>query len=194
VSKIIKRTAKNLRFAEIVKKSGRPETVTLWTKPEANAELQDAIRQNRVLTIFKNAHKKDFGLIGFEQHPSALYLVFPKSLPKSQPDAQVIGINYELLGKSASAKDLTFPQPTAKKNFKAPPKTIAPSSHVEKPPKSQSKIFLVTVTRAASLETQVQVTAINMTDAEAQALEKVKRQKISPENVRNEVTAVTESK
>jgi hypothetical protein len=66
--------SKNLRFAEILKNCVQPETLTLWTKGEANAGLQNAIRQNRVLTILKNSHKKDFGLIGFEQHPSALYL------------------------------------------------------------------------------------------------------------------------
>ena len=185
--------AKNLRFTELVKKSGQPVTVTLWTRPEANSDLQKAIRQNRVLTIIKNPQKKDFGLIGFEQHQSALYLVFPKPLPKTQPDLEVIGIKYDLLEESKLfSNSPASPSKPAKKSLK--PKPVPKIVRAEKLQLSQPrrKKFLVTIARAATLETQVAVTALNMAEAETLALEKVKRQKISPHYVRDEVKAIAE--
>lgn len=76
--------AKQIRFSELVKQCGRPETVTLWTKPEDNPPFMKAVRENRVVTLLLKRHGNhpDFGEIAFHQRPNALYLVFANSLPE----------------------------------------------------------------------------------------------------------------
>jgi hypothetical protein len=90
---------KTIRFSELVKRSGKPETATLWTKPGANPAFMKAVRENRVLTIVQQTTgtKKERGEIGFHEQHSAIYLVFPKPLPKAAGISEVIGIHYELL-------------------------------------------------------------------------------------------------
>src|SRR5262245_8159211 len=89
---------KKIRFGDLVRNSGRPKTLTLWTEPESNKELQRAIRGNRVLTVHHtNAGKKrDVGEIGFKKESPAIYLIFPRALP-ARSNEPVIGINYDLL-------------------------------------------------------------------------------------------------
>lgn len=81
---------KTVRFGDLVRQSGRPEALTLWTDPKA-------IRENRVLTVIQEptGKKKDFGQIGFHRSASALYFVFPHPLVQ-RGDGRVVGINYEL--------------------------------------------------------------------------------------------------
>jgi hypothetical protein len=88
---------KEIRFAQLVKASGKPQTATLWSKPKKHSPFMEAVKQNRVLTVIQ-PHKsaKDFGLIGFHEQPLASYFVFPKKLP-SNSDARVVGIKYDLL-------------------------------------------------------------------------------------------------
>src|SRR5215831_17506162 len=89
---------KTIRFGDLVRNSGRPQTVTLWTDPKKDGSMQRAIQTNRVLTVIQEptSKHKDYGLIGFHQKPSALYLVFPRPLPQDS-DSRVIGINYQLI-------------------------------------------------------------------------------------------------
>ena len=89
--------AGTIRFTDLVEKSGRPDVVALWTDPKKNREFQKALRENRVLTVKQEpaGTKKDYGRIGFFQERGVSYLVFPKSLPRS--DARVVGLKYELL-------------------------------------------------------------------------------------------------
>src|ERR1043165_3428924 len=89
--------AKTIRFGDLVRSSGRPRTVTLWTKPQDSPSLTSAIKKNRVLTVVQEAGKKDHGLMGFKQLPGALYLEFPRPLPHEKEEAKVIGINYQLI-------------------------------------------------------------------------------------------------
>jgi hypothetical protein len=42
---------KQIRFVALVKSCGKPEAVTLWTKPEENPAFMKAVRSNRVLTV-----------------------------------------------------------------------------------------------------------------------------------------------
>jgi len=88
-----------IRFGDLVRSSGRPQTFSLWSgDPKKDRTLQQAIRKNRVLTVFlePTSTKKPFGQIGYHQKNSAIYLLFPRAL---SPDTQsrVIGINFDLL-------------------------------------------------------------------------------------------------
>src|SRR5205807_4758098 len=84
-----------LRFGDLVRNSGRPRIVTLWTRPEKNPELTKATKANRVLTVMQQPGKRDYGLIGFKMRPGASFLLFPRALP-DEPGARVVGINYQL--------------------------------------------------------------------------------------------------
>ena len=87
---------KTRRFGDLVRESGRPEVVTLWTEPKKDRAFSKAIRENRVLTVESDptSKRKDFGRIGFHQVHGGIYLVFPKALPKTE--SRIVGINYEL--------------------------------------------------------------------------------------------------
>src|SRR6476661_8219062 len=86
---------KTIRFGDLVRGSGRPRTVTLWAKPEDDPSLTGAIKRNRVLTVVQEIGKKDHGFMGFKLLPGALYLEFPRPLPREE--ARVVGINYKLI-------------------------------------------------------------------------------------------------
>lgn len=91
--------AKKVRFGDLVRNSGRPRVITLWTKPEKIPSLTAAIKQNRVLTVIQEPSKTDYGMIGFQLHPGALHLIFPRALPCE--NARVIGMNYQLVEEPA---------------------------------------------------------------------------------------------
>jgi len=93
--------AKNVRFGDLVKNSGRPTVHTLWTKPAGDKAFMQALKRNRVLTVVQDptGKRKDYGEIGFHQQRGASFLVFPRPLPETS-GVRVIGINYKLLGKA----------------------------------------------------------------------------------------------
>lgn len=93
---------KPIRFGDLVRNSGRPHTLALWTEPKKMGELQKAIRTNRVLTVWQPnvGTKRDVGIIGFKQGPLSSYLIFPRPLPADKGQS-VIGINYLLIDESA---------------------------------------------------------------------------------------------
>ena len=91
--------AKKVRFGDLVRNCGRPQVITLWTKPERIPWLTAAIKQNRVLTVIQEPSKTDYGMIGFELRPGALHLIFPRALPRE--NAKVIGMNYQLVEEPA---------------------------------------------------------------------------------------------
>jgi hypothetical protein len=179
--------SKAIRFAELVKRSGKPETVTLWTKPKDNPQLMKAVRENRVLTLIQKSTgtTADFGEIGFYQQPSALYLVFPKALP-SKNDSRVIGIKYELM------RETIAPEPnnkeTPKKKISQPPKPAVPT-----PPKPVSlKTFSVTLLRNATQEIKLTVKAQNLQAAEIQAMEVMKTREFAADEIQNEIKTITQ--
>ena len=87
---------KTVRFDALVKVAGKPEQVTLWTKPEEDREFMKAVKARRVVTVIQRnvGTKKDYGLVGFFEEKNATFLVFPKSM--KEPDGtKVVGIKYE---------------------------------------------------------------------------------------------------
>jgi hypothetical protein len=89
---------KTVRFTEIVKRCGAPETHLILTKPTQDNELQKAIKAHRVMTVFQETTgtRTDSGKVGFEEGAARQYLVFPKSL-RPFANRKVIGIKYDLL-------------------------------------------------------------------------------------------------
>lgn len=138
---------KDIRFGELVKRSGRPQVITLWTDPKQDRSFMKAVKENRVLTLIQKpaGKRKDFGRIGFHQEPHASYLVFPKPLPEDS-EPRVIGIKYDLLEES-KVRD-------AVKLSDEEPKRPA----VAKEPRRKS--FQVILRRTAVLETSITVGAV----------------------------------
>jgi len=62
---------KKLRFGDLVRNSGRPQPLTLWTKPEESRVFTRAIKENRVLTVIQEPGKTDCGAIRFYLRPGA---------------------------------------------------------------------------------------------------------------------------
>jgi hypothetical protein len=87
-----------VRFANVVKKSGKPEPYTLWTDPKKDAEFQRALKAQRVMTVHQEnvGAKSDYGSVGFTGDKSASLLLFPKSLASFE-GKHVVGIKYDLL-------------------------------------------------------------------------------------------------
>jgi len=90
---------KTVRFAEVVKKCGKPDVYTLWQKPSEDRHLQSQIKSNRMMTIQKSESGSDFGMVGFKESKGARYLVFPKAL-KHFENNRIVGINWELVKSS----------------------------------------------------------------------------------------------
>jgi hypothetical protein len=187
--------AKQIRFSELVKQCGRPETVTLWTKPKDNPPFMKAVRENRVLTLLLKPHGNhpDFGEIAFHQRPNALYLVFENSLPEEN-GARVVGIKYDLIAEQKTNGPVAK-APEPKKGPKARRVTapVVPLiGRKEKPKPPPGKRFDVTILRTASVEEKVTVLALNICDAEAAALQAVNRRKFRAGNIHDDIKAISE--
>ena len=158
-----------IRFRDLVKAAGKPESKSLWTDPKQDRGFMKVVRQNRVLTIIQEpgSKKKEFGEIGFHQAPHANYFVFPKPLPKER--AKVIGIKYDLV-KDSEPKDAV-----SLENLRRAPKREKKVS-VEKP-KLVEKTFDLLVRKVAVIKTKVSVKARNRNEARERALEMVKGQR-----------------
>lgn len=148
---------KEIRFSKLVERSGKPETATLWTKPDENPVLMKAFKENRVLTVSHHPRpgKRDFGQIGFHPQKSAVYLVFPKALP--QADMHVVGINYDLIE-----------EPVAEFPAKFPMKSKARARQTKaRPPE---KRFRIIIERTATVDSAAVVKAQNERQARARAI------------------------
>jgi hypothetical protein len=141
--------SKKVRFSQLVKASGKPQTVILWTRPRKNSSFTKAVKQNRVLTVVRG-HKnaKDFGLLGFHEQPLASYFIFPEPLPLDS-DVRVVGIKYDLIRETEATST-------------APAKAKAVKSH----PK-----FKIVVERIASIELTMVLSALTKDEAMKKALE-----------------------
>jgi hypothetical protein len=95
-----------IRFRDLVKMAGTPEPKSLWADPKNDRDFMRAVKQKRVLTVVQESRRKDFGELGFHQHPGALYFIFPKSLPAEK--GRVIGIKYDL-AEAAEPADVISP-------------------------------------------------------------------------------------
>ncbi len=105
------KSLKTIRFTKLVKESGKPVPVTLWTAPEEDREFAKAIREERVLTVVQRnvGAKADYGLVGFFKEPLATYLVFPRKLAHP-PETRVIGIKYDELAEEKPKGPLHKPK------------------------------------------------------------------------------------
>jgi len=171
---------KTIRFGDLVRGSGRPRTVTLWTKPEDDASLTGAIKKNRVLTVVQESGKKDHGFVGFKVLPGALYLEFPRPLTHEE-DARVVGIDYKLIDEPiVPEKDRVKPGKPAKpqSTHKKPAEPSPPPEPVVQKPKPHE--FIVRVRRTATIEDEIKVKALDQSAAEQQALERAKHKSFKP--------------
>ena len=115
---------KTARFTELVQKAGAPKNYLLWIPPNQDPVFQRAVKEQRILTIHQEnvGTKKDYGMVGFHEEPTAQFLVFPKSL-KAYVDRRVVGINYDLLAQETpTAKTRAVPQTISKKQPSVSPK------------------------------------------------------------------------
>lgn len=156
---------KKLRFGDLVRNSGRPQIITLWTEPGKNHALTRAIKGNRLLTIIQQPGKRDYGRIGFQMQPGASFLLFPRALPK-EPDATVVGVNYQLVEEPAVADPIRPEHTKSSRPAKAKPE--------ERKPTMQR--CAVRVRQTATIEKELDVKAPNQATAEKQALERVKKE------------------
>lgn len=165
------KSKKTVRFDALVKESGQPEQVTLWTKPEDDREFMSAVKARRVVTVMQNnvGTKKDFGLVGFYPKDKAAFLAFPKRISEAD-ETKVVGIKYEQLAqpspngaihKPATKKPLGIPM------RKEPAPIHAKSRSRERIPPAAPKLFTfrATIQLHAEQEETVEVEARNSTEA-----------------------------
>ncbi len=154
---------KRIRFGDLVRKSGRPQIVTLWDNPQRDSSFCHAVQKHRVLTIVQEpaTNHKDFGLIGFHEEPHATYLIFPRSLPRDD-DSRVIGINYQLV-EEPEVKNPVRPGPLKPRRQPAKVKPII-------------KAFTIKVRRVATQDLEVPVQAPNRRAAQQRVIESLRDQ------------------
>jgi hypothetical protein len=188
---------KEIRFSKLVQKGGKPEPMTLWTKPKDNPAFMNAINENRVVTVFQKptGTKKDFGLVGFHQEQFATYLVFPKPLPKLG-EVHVIGIKYDLLQEQPESqtarKKVESPKAVLKDAVPDGSNAVRNGVHKSKPDQESGKTFEVKIVRTGRVETILTVDAMTISEAEANALKTVKSQGFQPEDIHDDVKSITQ--
>lgn len=115
---------KNVRFAQVVEKSGAPEPYLVLMDPKKDRTLRVAVKAQRVMTVMQETvgAKADRGEVGFHPGPHRQFLVFPKSL-RAFANRAVIGIKYELLSSTdvPKSKRASSPRPLKKSKPKATP-------------------------------------------------------------------------
>lgn len=161
---------KTARFAELVKKSGQPELVVLWTKPEDNPAFMKAVAQNRVMTIAQPnvGTRRDFGLVGFFPQRNANYAEFPKPLEVSR-ETKVVGIRYEDLQQSKPSGPLYKPgaeRPPGipmRERGKKVPKPPAQPPKAPAPPKTRR--FAAEITWTSTVTETITVEAVDAKNA-----------------------------
>ena len=134
---------KTIRFDALVKSAGEPEQVTLWTKPEDDADFMKAVRSNRVVTVIQRnvGTKKDFGVVGLLVQKNAAYLIFPKRI-EAPAETKVIGIKYDRIGSPEPKGTIYKPKPKAPgiPMREKPRYTLEETSREERPPKAAKPV------------------------------------------------------
>jgi hypothetical protein len=188
---------KQIRFANIVKASGRPHPATLWVDdPDKDPAFKKAIEENRILTLNQDnaGAKADSGVIGFHKGPTATYLIFPKALAMAE-GTRVIGLKFDLLDEAPVTDPVQITEPPPRKKIehvktvepepdpKPEPEPEPPKAHKakkEKPPAEKTPIFKVTVQFTATVKRDIEVEAKSASAAIALALKQA--EKLTPEN------------
>jgi hypothetical protein len=158
-----------VRFAQLVKDSGKPEVMTLWADPKKDNTFMQLVKKHRVLTVVQKptGNKKDFGFIGFHPQPFASFMVFPKSLAEAE-GVQVIGIKYDLIAELKPGLLRIFkPQKSAK--FKPAPKAPV------------IKTFQAKIERTLTQLLEFDVAAVTIADAKKKAIVQAEEHDV-PEN------------
>jgi len=124
---------KTVRFAQVIAKSGKPETHSLWTSLEKDPVFKAALASNRIMTVHQNTvgSTADHGFVGYEKTALGTLLVFPRSL-KSFANRRVVGIKYDLLNDPPETKPARNPKlkmlrkPKSESSAKPDPKSMPP--------------------------------------------------------------------
>jgi cytosine deaminase len=120
---------KTARFADVVKKAGTPEVLTLWSDPRNDKEFQRAVRAHRVITVHQTVvgAKKDFGEVGFHPGANVAYWLFPKSLEEFE-GRRIVGIDYDLLPREVETGTASAKKKSAKpaREPRRPPSGVVP--------------------------------------------------------------------
>lgn len=119
------------RFRSVVAKAGRPQTHLQFVAPEKDAELQAALRKNRVMSITRTVvgQGKDFGVVGYEGGAVSQLLLFPKSLEKFK-NYRIVGVDYSLLD-----------EPVATSGGKPKPKAVQSPLKLTSPAAQTAPLF-----------------------------------------------------
>src|SRR5437588_2357920 len=157
-----------LRFASLIKQSGKPYATTLWTEPKADKNFARAMRENRVLTVVSEdvGSKKDFGKIGYHQDHSATYLIFPKPLPENKA-GRVVGLNYNELAEAPITDPVRPERDSKQADSRQKTKRAGPerAAKAEAPAAAEHEFHAV-LQRQAIWEKPLTVTAKNQSEAE----------------------------
>ena len=184
---------KTIRFGDLVRSSGRPQFVTLWTAPEKDHRVSRAMKESRVLTVLEEPGQRPHGLLGLHPGPHSMFLVFPRRL-ELDPKARVVGVNYAL----AKHPEVRDPIVVPDRRHKTKPTQTArhkPLTEVKpKPaalPEPVKKTFTVRLRRVAVIEETRKVEAEDRVDAERQALKSAQAQRfdIGKAVVRGEIVS-----
>ncbi len=133
------RVASTVRFADLVKKGGKPEVHLSWMAPAKDPELQRALKQHRLVTLHQHARgPRDFGVVGFEPGRDAQFLVFPESL-RAFAGRKVIGIKYEMLQDPPAEKPSSSAAREKRKSESPKPRSQRSTRSVRERPKRQAE-------------------------------------------------------
>jgi hypothetical protein len=173
-----------IRFRDLVQTAGTPEPKSLWTEPENDRDFMRAVKQKRVLTVVQASRRKDFGELGFHQHPGALYFIFPKPLPAEK--GRVIGIKYDLAEPGEPA-DVVSPAALKRVAKKKAAKSFEP-----KKAEPVVKAFQVAVRRVAVIESSLAIEARTKSEARAKTAELMGKAEfdVSKARIENEIKSV----
>ena len=166
------------RFASVVEAAGKPEVVSLWTKPERDKKFMAAVRQNRVVTVKQATvgSAKDFGVVGFLREKNSSFLVFPKSL-QAFKDRRIVGIKYDLIQTPGPIGRVVAPdiRESEKPDRKVQPAEWEPTPATptgESPVAQRRKQFKVKLRFTATVEVIEQLEADSKKEAKEVALQR----------------------
>jgi len=194
-------TEKTVRFSKLVDEFGKPALYLALADPAKDPKFQQAVQEQRVLTIKQDptSKQKDFGIVGLLPEKFVTYLIFPKSLERFT-NARVVGIKYEELAEDAVAPPASAIETKPKKSAH-PPRTEAkpepqPKIKLEPKPKPEpqprSFVVRVQVTSSSSTEQDISVTAFTKAEAEAKAKEEASTLKLPQPDLRTKILKVRE--
>jgi hypothetical protein len=164
-------TAGKARFAKVVETAGKPEIVSLWTKPERDKQFMAAVRQNRIVTIIQETvgSAKDFGTVGFLREKNVSYLIFPRSLDGFE-GRRIVGIKYDLIETPKPVGRVIKPAAPPRGAGKGKPRPAEWKAESQRPAKEVShakgtKTFTVTIRFSATAQVRERVEARSKKEA-----------------------------